>query len=41
MGKNCSGVTVHGNDCKRPAVKDSEFCYLHKNQEEDSEIKAK
>ena len=41
MGKNCSGVTVHGNDCKRPAVKDSEFCYLHKNQEEDSEIKGK
>ena len=41
MGKNCSGVTVHGNDCKRPAVKDSDFCYLHKNQEEDSEIKGK
>jgi len=41
VGKNCSGVTVHGNDCKRPAVKDSDFCYLHKNQEEDSEIKGK
>ena len=41
MINHCSGVTVHGNDCKRPAVKDSEFCYLHKNQEEDSEIKGK
>ena len=41
MGKNCSGVTSHGNDCKRPVVKDSDFCYFHKNQEEDTEILGK
>ena len=41
VGKSCSSFTVHGNDCKRPAVKDSDFCYFHKNQEEDSEIKGK
>ena len=41
MSKHCSGVTDCGNDCKRPAVKDSDFCYLHKNQEEYSEIKGK
>ena len=41
MIKNCSGVTVHGKDCKRPAVKDSDFCYFHKKQEKDTGILGK
>ena len=37
MSKHCLGTTERGIDCKRPVIKDSNFCYLHKSLGEDSE----
>ena len=35
------GSTNRGTDCRRPVIKNSNFCYLHKSLGEDSEIKGK
>ena len=41
MSKHCLGSTNRGTDCRRPVIKNSNFCYLHKSLGEDSEIKGK
>jgi len=41
VSKHCLGSTNRGTDCRRPVIKNSNFCYLHKSLGEDSEIKGK